>query len=44
MQLSALQEALQAYLAGASDRPPAELLEQLQGSAALGAADRKSVV
>lgn len=39
MQLSALQQALQAYLAGASDHPPAELLEQLQGSAALGAAD-----
>ncbi len=39
MQLSALQQALQAYLAGASDRPPAELLEELQGSAAVGAAD-----
>lgn len=39
MQLNALQDALQAYLAGESDCPPAELLEQLQGSAALGAAD-----
>lgn len=39
MQLSALQQALQAYLAGTSDRPPPELLEQLQDSAALGAAD-----
>ncbi len=39
MQLNALQDALQAYLAGESDSPPAELLTQLQGSTALGAAD-----
>ncbi|WP_342246290.1 DNA-binding domain-containing protein [Pseudomonas sp. OTU5201] len=39
MHLIALQDALQAYLTGESNHPPSELLEQLQGSAALGAAD-----
>jgi hypothetical protein len=39
MRLNALQDALQAYLAGESALPSAELLEQIQGNAALGAAD-----
>lgn len=39
MRLNALQDALQAYVEDECARPSAELLEQIQGNAALGAAE-----